>query len=394
VDQQVKLDLSIGGHYEMIIFDVAPLGGHNMVLGLLWLRRHNPQVNWEEAKLLFSSPYCLGSCVEGKAEIVLEMDRRGLGIIEMSEDEVRIYSVDFKAEFLEDPRELKKQVPEPYWDYLAIFDSGRAMAKLPPLRGGDGDFGIQFVEGAKLPRPAKPYPLSQRELGVLDEWLKRLEEVGTVVPALVDCPIAAPLFFVPKKEGTLRPVIDYQKLNEITVKDAYPLPRIDQLMDEVNGCDWFTKLDLKDGYHQIRMKPEDIWKTCFTTPRGNRCMTVATFGFCNMPPFFQRFMNKMLELVMYKMVSCYMDDILTRTSGGIQVHITAVKRTLELLGKAGLYAKISKCEFHKEKLEFLGVEVSKDGFEMSPKKVEDVLNWKAPTKVRGVREFIRFCNFY
>jgi hypothetical protein len=203
VDRQVKLDLLIGEHYETIIFDVTPLGGHNMVLGLPWLHRHNPQVNWEEVKLLFSLSYCLGSCVEGKAEIALETDGKGLGIIEMSEDEVRIYSVDFKAEFLEDPRELKKQVPEPYWDYLAIFDSGRAMAKLPPLRGGDGDFGIQFVEGAELPRPAKPYPLSQRELGVLDKWLKRLEEVRAVVPAPVDCPIAAPLFFVPKKEGTL-----------------------------------------------------------------------------------------------------------------------------------------------------------------------------------------------
>src|SRR6267154_6876680 len=141
---------------------------------------------------------------------------------------------------------------------------------------------------------------------VLDEMLN----AGWIEAADTNCPMAAPMFFVWKKDGTRRPVIDYRKLNEITIKDSYPLPRIDEMMDRIRRSKLFTKLDLKSGYNQIRIRPGDKWKTTFMTPFGPFRLRVMTFGFTNAPPCFQRYMNKVLTPVLYKNVEVYLDNIL------------------------------------------------------------------------------------
>ena len=201
------------------------------------------------------------------------------------------------------------------------------------------------------------------------------------------------MFFVWKKDGTQWPVIDYQKLNEITIKDSYLLPRIDKMMDRICRLEFFTKFDLKSGYNQIRIRPGDKWKTTFMTPFRPFQMKVMTFGFANAPPCFQQYMDKVFAPLLYKGVKIYLDNILIHSKTAVE-HVDGVLSVLQCLENAILYCNVKKCKFDKKKIEFLGVNVSRDGFEMEDKKIADVLDWQRPTSVRGVCEFIGFVNFY
>ena len=205
--------------------------------------------------------------------------------------------------------------------------------------------------------------------------------------------MAAPMFFVWKKDGTRRPVIDYWKLNEITIKDSYPLPRINEMMDRIRGSKIFMKLDLKSGYNQIRIRPGDEWKTTFMTPFGPFRLRVMTFGFANAPPCFQQYMNKVLTPVLYKNVEVYLDDILIHHASE-EEHVQGVREVLRCLQDAKLFCNLKKCQFNQPKMEFLGVDISESGFEMDEKKITAIAEWQKPTSVRGIREFIGFVNFY
>ena len=177
------------------------------------------------------------------------------------------------------------------------------------------------------------------------------------------------------------------------IKDSYPLPRIDKMMDRIRGSKVFTKLDLKSGYNQIRIRPGDEWKTTFMTPFGPFRLRVMTFGFANAPPCFQRYMTKVLGPVLYQNVEAYIDDILIHHATEAE-HVTGVRSVLQLLRKAKLCCNLKKCLFHQRKLEYLGVDISEKGFEMDEKKISAIVEWQRPTSVRGVREFIGFVNFY
>jgi hypothetical protein len=143
---------------------------------------------------------------------------------------------------------------------------------------------------------------------VLDEMLN----ARWVEPTHVKCPMATPMFFIWKKDGTCRPVINYRRLNDITIKDSYPLPRIDEMMDQICGSEIFTKLDLKSGYNQIRIRPGDKWKTMFMMPFGPYRMRVMTFGFANTPSCFQQYMDKVFAPLLYKNLENYLDDAVTQ----------------------------------------------------------------------------------
>jgi hypothetical protein len=188
-------------------------------------------------------------------------------------------------------------------------------------------------------------------------------------------------------------VIDYQRLNNITIKDSYLLPRIDEMMDQIRGSEIFTKLNLKSGYNQIRIRPGDEWKMTFMTPFGPYCMRVMTFGFANAPSCFQRYMDKVFAPLLYKNLENYLDDVLNHHKTEAE-HIQGVRDTLQCLQDANLFCNAKKCEFHQKKIEFLGVDVSREGFKMDDKKVMDVVQWQQPMTVRGVHEFIGFINFY
>ena len=229
----------------------------------------------------------------------------------------------------------------------------------------------------------------------MKEWLTGMEETGMIHRCTTCCPTAAPVFFVPKKDGTKRPVIDYRWLNDIVIWDLYPLPCIDQIMDQVCGSKWFSKFDMKSGYNQLRIRGGDEWLTVFITPEGPWEMNVMTFGHMNAPPFFQRFMDDKVyhqpELV--NNLVGYLDDANTH-SIDLDTHVQTNRHFLQQCCDARITLNPKKCEFHREKVDFLGVELSANGFEMECIKINAVCKWQPPKNVKSVCEFIGFCNFY
>jgi Reverse transcriptase (RNA-dependent DNA polymerase) len=208
-------------------------------------------------------------------------------------------------------------------------------------------------------------------------------KAGLISRAPSNTPVVAPFFFVWKKDGTRRPVIDYRRLNDITVKDSFPLPHIDEMLERMQGSHIFSKFDLKMGYNQLRIRPGDEWKTAFMTPDGPFVMHVMTFGFASAPPYFQHWMSDVLAPVTHLQVENYLDDTASHHDNFVD-HVQVNWEILTCFRNAGLFANAKKCEFHKERMEFLGVDVSLEGFEMETVKVEAVRDWQPPKNVRAV----------
>ena len=192
--------------------------------------------------------------------------------------------------------------------------------------------------------------LTKEEREELESMIAELLERGWIEPST--SPYGAPILFVRKKTGELRLCIDYRALNKITVKNRYPLPRIDDLLDSLGGARYFSSLDLASGYHQIKISPEDVPKTAFRTPMGHYQWRVLSMGLTNAPSTFQQLMNQYFAHVIGKFVVIYIDDILIY-SRSKEEHYQHIEQVLEILDREDLYCKISKCEFFKEKINFI-----------------------------------------
>lgn len=254
------------------------------------------------------------------------------------------------------------------------------------------DHPIDFVEGASLPKPAKLYPLSPKERNSLDEWIDEELRKGYIRPS--KSPVAAPFFFVKKHDGGLRPCMDYRALNDITIKNQYSIPRISDLIDSLSQASIFTKIDLRWGYNNVRIREGDEWKTAFITRRGLFEATVMYFGFSNAPGTFQAIMNDILgDLICEGHVMVYLDDILI-FGDNEREHRDLVKEVLKQLRDNDLFAKAKKCFCMKDSISYLGMIISKGHVAMDPKKVSGVLDWPVPAKVKHVQAFLGFANFY
>ncbi|XP_056425793.1 uncharacterized protein LOC130367400, partial [Hyla sarda] len=206
-------------------------------------------------------------------------------------------------------------------------------------------------------------------------------------------PAGAGFFFVSKKDGSLRPCIDYRGLNKITVKNRYPLPLISELFDRLQGAHIFTKLDLRGAYNLIRIREGDEWKTAFNTRDGHFEYLVMPFGLCNAPAVFQDFVNEIFRDLLYSCVIVYLDDILI-FSANLEEHRQHVRMVLQRLRDNQLYAKIEKCLFECQSLPFLGYLVSGQGLQMDPDKLSAVLDWPRPSGLRAIQRFLGFANYY
>ena len=206
--------------------------------------------------------------------------------------------------------------------------------------------------------------------------------------------MASPFFFVKKKDGKLRPCQDYQYLNDWTVKNAYPLPLISDIMDKLKGAKYFTKFDVQWGYNNIRIKKGDKWKTAFKTNRALFEPTVMFFGMCNSPTTFQAMMDRTFEDILEGgFVLIYMDDILIFAH--TKEHLEQLtKQVLQHLQENDLYLKPKKCEFNKEHIEYLGMVIQEGKISMDSVKVKGIQDWPKPTTVKQVRSFLGFGNFY
>jgi hypothetical protein len=232
------------------------------------------------------------------------------------------------------------------------------------------------------------YMMATPELAELKEHIKELLQKGFIHPS--SSPWGAPVIFVPKKDGTQRLCVDYRALNEVTIKNKYPLPRIDDLFDQLCGTCVFSKIGLQSGYHQLKIRECDIPKTTFVSRYGLYEYTVMPFGLTNAPAYFMYLMNKVFMEYLDKFVMVFIDVILIY-SRGEEEHLRLI---LQKLREHRLYAKLSKCEFWMRQVDFLGHIISKGGIYVDPSKVQDVLSSNAPTSVGDIQSFLGMAGYY
>ncbi|GJR31625.1 putative reverse transcriptase domain-containing protein [Tanacetum coccineum] len=271
-------------------------------------------------------------------------------------------------------------------DFIDVFPED--FSGLPPQR--QVEFRIDLVPGA-TPVAKSPYRLAPSEMQELSGQLQELQDKGFIRPS--HSPWGAPVLFVKKKDGSFRMCIDYRELNKLTVKNRYPLNRIDELFDQLQGSCYFSKIDLRSGYHQLRVHEDNIPKTAFRTRYGHFEFTVMPFGLTNASAVFIDLMNRVCKPYLDKFVIVFIDDILiySKTKEDHEVHLRLV---LELLRKKKLYAKFSKCEFWLQEVQFLGHVVNQSGIHVDPGKIEAVKNWKAPMTSSEIRSFFGLAGYY
>jgi hypothetical protein len=279
------------------------------------------------------------------------------------------------------------QMPSFYEEWDDLGDEAMA-AQLP--ENAETDHAIELEDG-KLP-PHKPiYNLSQRELQLLREYLKKALERGWIRES--KSPAGAPILFVPKADGSYRLCVDYRGLNAITIKNRYPLPLISELMDRLSHAKIFTKLDLRDAYHRLRIRKGDEWKTAFKTRYGHFEYLVMPFGLANAPATFQTYIHKALGDLVDTVCIVYLDDILIFSETEEQ-HIEHVRMVMERLRQWKLYIKLSKCVFHTTSVEFLGFVITPQGVLMDQERVKAIQEWPTPRSFKEVQIFLGFANFY
>jgi len=271
-------------------------------------------------------------------------------------------------------------------EFLDVFPE--ELPGLPPDR--EIAFEIELLPGT-APISKAPYRMAPAELKELRVQLQEMLDKGFIRPSF--SPWGAPVLFVKKKDGTLRMCIDYRELNKVTIKNKYPLPRIDDLFDQLKGATTFSKIDLRSGYHQLKIREEDIPRTTFRTRYGHYEFLVMPFGLTNAPAAFMDLMNRVFREYLDKFVIVFIDDILIY-SRDPQEHAEHLRIALHTLKKHQLYAKFSKCEFWLDKVHFLGHVVSKEGITVDPTKVEAVEKWPVPKSVTEIRCFLGLAGYY
>ncbi|GJR43867.1 putative reverse transcriptase domain-containing protein [Tanacetum coccineum] len=262
------------------------------------------------------------------------------------------------------------------------------LSGLPPTR--QVEIQIDLVPSV-APVARAPYRLAPSEMKELSEQLQELSDKGFIRPS--SSPWGAPVLFVKKKDGSFRMCIDYRELNKLTVKNRYPLPRIDDLFDQLQGSSVYSKIDLRSGYHQLRVREEDIPKTAFRTRYGHYEFQVMPFGLTNAPAIFMDLMNRVCKPYLDKFVIIFIDDILIYSKNKKE-HEEHLKAILELLKKEELYAKFSKCEFWIPKVQFLGHVIDSQGIHVDPAKIESIKDWVSPKSPTEIRQFLGLAGYY
>uniref|UniRef100_A0AAY5K2N8 ribonuclease H n=1 Tax=Esox lucius TaxID=8010 RepID=A0AAY5K2N8_ESOLU len=285
---------------------------------------------------------------------------------------------------------MTSTTPEPppaYSQFRQVFSEEKA-SELPPHR--PWDCAIELIEGAPLPR-GRVYPLSVPETEAMNTYIDESLRQGAIRPST--SPAASSFFFIGKKDGGLRPCIDYRGLNAVTIKNRYPLPLISAALEQIGQASIFTKLDLRSAYHLVRIRKGDEWKTAFITQRGHYEYRVMPFGLTNAPAVFQAFMNDIFRDMIDRFVIIYLDDILIY-SGNLTEHIGHVRQVLQRLQQHRLYVKLEKSVFHVSQVAFLGSVLSPGCVQMDESKVSAVRQWPPPKTVKEMQRFLGFANYY
>ena len=357
--RKVPLDLS-GWVFET---DLIVLSGHgiDVILGMGWMKRHKAVLDTSARLVHLNSP------VYGKVTLHLPAISRIKAslhhVVERNLEDIHVV----------------REFPDVFPDDLPGMPPERAI-----------EFKIELQPGT-APISKAPYKMSREELAELKIQLKDLLDKGFIRPS--SSPWGCPALFVSKKDKGLRLCVDYRPLNAVTIKNKYPLPRIDILFDQLAGARVFSKIDLRSGYHQIKIREEDIPKTAFSTRYGLYEYLVMSFGLTNAPAHFMYLMNSVFMPELDKFVVVFIDDILVY-SKSTEDHEEHLRVVLQRLRDHQLYAKFSKCEFWIDEVPFLGHVISSEGIAVDPSKVRDVLDWEPPKSVHQVRSFLGLAEYY
>ncbi|KAI2654647.1 Transposon Tf2-11 polyprotein [Labeo rohita] len=332
-------------HYEDIKFLVLEDSTASIILGRPWLQQQHPELSWDPYPLVLSS--------------------------------TRIESPD------------QDSVPEVPAEYMAFQDvfSKQAATQLPPHR--PWDCAIDLLPGAQLPK-RRVYPLSIPERQAMEEYISEALAQGFIQPST--SPAASSFFFVGKKDGGLRPYIDYRQLNSQVIQQPYPLPLVPAALEELRGAQVFMKLDLRSAYNLVRIRAGDEWKTAFVTPSGHYEYRVMPYGLSISPSVFQTFMNEVFREFLHRFVIVYIDILIY--SRNMAEHRHHVQQVLHKLREHCLYLKQEKCEFHRPSVHFLGYIISAEGVQMDQGKVSVIQEWPQPLTVKELQRFLGFANFY
>lgn len=312
----VDLQLETGTlHTESIRFYIITSPHNSVILGLPWLHQHNPLISWKEGRILQWDPSCQANCLIDNSAISVQ------------------------AITLTDKPVLPSTLPSEYSNLIEAFSKSRA-AELPPHRSSD--CAIDLLPDAAPPK-GRIFPLSQPESEAMKNYINEELSKGFIRPST--SPASAGFFFIKKKDGGLRPCIDYRGLNDITVKFRYPLPLVPAALEQLHKAKYFSKLDLRNAYNLIRIREGDKWKTAFSTSTGHYEYSVMPFCLANSPYIFQSFINDIFRDMLDRWVIVYINDILAY-SDTYEEHVQHVRKVLQRLIDHKLYAKAEKCEFH------------------------------------------------
>jgi len=351
------------------------------------LAAHNPEINWEtgEVKMTRCPPLCGGRSQKRKKvkRVVTEEEEKIIRwAIDNKEDWGR------EEEIKENYRKIEEMVPKKFWKWRKVF--GKVESERMPMRKV-WDHAIDLKEMFK-PRKGRIYPLSKNEREEVQNFVEDQLRKGYIRPS--KSPQISPVFFVDKKDGSKRMVMDYRNMNDQTVKNNYPLLLITELIDNMGSKKVFTKMDLRWGFNNVRIKEGDEWKGAFTTHIGSFELTVMFFGMTNSPATFQAMMNEILrDLINEGKVATFVDDVLVGTEME-EGHDEVVEEILRRLEENDLYVKLEKCVWKARKIGFLGIVIGPNGIEMEAEKVDGVLSWPQPKTVKDVRKFLGLANYY
>ncbi|KAJ0833047.1 putative nucleotidyltransferase, Ribonuclease H [Helianthus annuus] len=376
-----KLELS-GQTFSIDLFPVT-LGSFDVVIGMDWLSKHRAEILCQEKAVRIPRRSGKPLIVQGSKSGEIS------GVISFLKAQkcLRKGHTAILA-LVTNTQEKEKRIEDfpVVRDYPEVFPE--ELPGLPPHR--QVEFQIELAPGA-APIARAPYRLAPAELKELSTQLQELLDKGFIRPS--SSPWGAPVLFVKKKDGTFRMCIDYRELNKVTIKNRYPLPRIDDLFDQLQGSSYYSKIDLRSGYHQLRVRNEDISKTAFRTRYGHYEFLVMPFGMTNAPAVFMDLMNRVCKPYLDKFVIVFIDDILIYSKSQ-EEHEQHLRLILELLRNEQLYAKFSKCDFWLREVHFLGHVVNKDGIHVDPAKIDSIKNWPTPKTPTEVRQFLGLAGYY
>jgi hypothetical protein len=381
-----KINLTMGEYVMNSPMIAIPMGGADVLLGIQWLQSLGTVAfNFQELfmKFLLEGKEIELRGITGKPGKVISSNgmtqllKKGhQGII------AKLLSLDVQTSKPSIPQDLQRIIDK----HSKVFED--IPKGLPPTRNHDHE--IHLIPGS-VPPNIRPYRYPYAQKSEIECMVEEMLEVGIIRPS--QSSYSAPVVMVFKKDSSWRMCPDYRELNKITIKDKFPIPVIDELLDELHGAIYFTKLDLCSGYHQIRMKEEDIPKTAFRTHEGHYEFLVMPFGLTNAPSTFQGLMNSIFNPFLQKFVLVFFDDILIYSKSW-EDHLQHVDKVLQLLKEQQLYAKPSKCFFGLKEVEYLGHIVSHEGVKVDPNNIKAMMDWLIPKTLKNLRGFLGLTGYY